>query len=312
MKELIILGVKGFIMGIANIIPGVSGGTLAITLGIYEKLIGTISHFFKNIKENLKFVIPIGIGMVLSILVLSKVISFCLDKYALATILLFVGLILGGIPLIAKRVKSKISISNIIIFVLTFSLVIALALLKGEGSVSFDNMTLSSYLLLFVVIYCLQINFFTWFNIAGIMPNLYVVLVLFIGLFIGKKIGVVSGIIIGLILDALFGRDVGITSILLGAVGLAAEFLDRRYSKDSRITIIIMALVSTIFFEVAKYAICYFMHNVELEIMEFIRILLIENLFNTLLIIIVYAGMKRLGYYLEDGFKTKKFATRYF
>jgi rod shape-determining protein MreD len=62
------------------------------------------------------------------------------------------------------------------------------------------------------------------------MPNLYVVLVLFIGLFIGKKIGVLSGIIIGLILDALFGRDVGITSILLGAVGLAAEFLDRRYS----------------------------------------------------------------------------------
>jgi hypothetical protein len=54
------------------------------------------------------------------------------------------------------------------------------------------------------------------------------------------------------------------------------------------------------------------MHGIELEIMEFIRILLIENLFNSLLIIIVYAGMKRLGYYLEDGFKTKKFATRYF
>lgn len=151
MKELIILGVKGFIMGIANIIPGVSGGTLAITLGIYERLINTISHFFKNIKENLKFIIPIAIGMVLSILVLSKVISFCLDKYALATILLFVGLIIGGIPLIGKKVKGKINISNIIIFMITFSLVIALALLNGEGSVSFDNMNLSSYLLLFVV-----------------------------------------------------------------------------------------------------------------------------------------------------------------
>jgi rod shape-determining protein MreD len=144
------------------------------------------------------------------------------------------------------------------------------------------------------------------------MPNLYVVLVLFVGLFIGKKIGVVAGIIIGLILDALFGRDVGITSILLGAVGLAAEFLDRRYSKDSRITIVIMAIVATVFFEVVKYAICYFMHGIELEIMEFVRILLIENLFNSLLIIIVYAGMKKLGYYLEEGFKTKKFATRYF
>lgn len=167
-------------------------------------------------------------------------------------------------------------------------------------------------ILLFIIIYFLQCNFFSWFNIAGIMPNLYVVLVLFIGLFIGKKIGVVSGIIIGLILDNLFGRDFGITSILLGVVGLAAEFLDKRYSKDSRITIVIMSIAATVFFEVAKYAICYFMHNVELEIMEFIRILLIENLFNSLLIIIVYAGMKRLGYYLEDGFKIKKFATRYF
>ena len=50
----IILFVKGFIMGIANIIPGVSGGTLAIILGIYEDFIGALSHFFKNFKKNLK------------------------------------------------------------------------------------------------------------------------------------------------------------------------------------------------------------------------------------------------------------------
>ena len=151
MVKSIILGVKGFIMGIANIIPGVSGGTLAITLGIYEKLINTISHFFKNIKENLKFIIPIGIGMALSILLGSKVISFCLDKYTLATILGFLGLIVGGIPLIAKKVKGKINISNIIIFIITFSLVIGVALLKGEGKVSFDNLTFGSYLALFGV-----------------------------------------------------------------------------------------------------------------------------------------------------------------
>ena len=62
MKEQIKLALKGFIIGVANIIPGVSGGTLAITLGIYEKLIGIISHFFKNIKENIKFLLPIGIA----------------------------------------------------------------------------------------------------------------------------------------------------------------------------------------------------------------------------------------------------------
>lgn len=152
MKEIIILGVKGFIMGIANIIPGVSGGTLAITLGIYEKLIGAISHFFKNIKENLKFIVPIGIGMVLSILVLSKVISFCLDKYTLATILFFIGLILGGLPLLNKKVKGHYkNIPNILIFILTFSFVICLSVLKGEGTVSFENMNLMNYILLFLV-----------------------------------------------------------------------------------------------------------------------------------------------------------------
>ena len=152
MKELIILGVKGFIMGIANIIPGVSGGTLAITLGIYERLIGAISNLFKNFKKNIKFIIPIGIGMVLSILLLSKVISFCLNKYTLATILFFIGLILGGIPLLNKKVKGHYkSISNILIFLLSFSFVIVLSILKGEGTVSFTNMNLFSYILLFLV-----------------------------------------------------------------------------------------------------------------------------------------------------------------
>ena len=55
MIEKIILVVKGFFIGLANIIPGVSGRTLALTLGIYEKLINCISHIFKNLKENLKF-----------------------------------------------------------------------------------------------------------------------------------------------------------------------------------------------------------------------------------------------------------------
>ena len=51
MKEKLLLVLKGFVLGIANIIPGVSGGTLAITLGIYEELIGIVSHFFSNIKK---------------------------------------------------------------------------------------------------------------------------------------------------------------------------------------------------------------------------------------------------------------------
>ena len=148
----IILAIKGFFIGLANIIPGVSGGTLALTLGIYEKLIGCISHFFKNLKENIKFILPIGIGAVIAILTSSHLISFCLDNYVLPTILFFIGAILGGLPMLIKKVNGhKITISNIIIFLITSGIIILLLFLNSETEVSFQNMNIIDYLLLFVV-----------------------------------------------------------------------------------------------------------------------------------------------------------------
>lgn len=148
----VILAIKGFFIGLANIIPGVSGGTLALTLGIYEKLIGCISHFFKNLKENIKFILPIGIGAVIAILSLSHLISFCLDNYVLPTILFFIGAILGGLPMLIKKVSGhKVTISNIIIFLITFGIIILLLFLNSETEVSFQNMNIIDYLLLFVV-----------------------------------------------------------------------------------------------------------------------------------------------------------------
>ena len=107
LKENLILVAKGFVIGIANIIPGVSGGTLAITLGIYERLIKAISHFFTNLKENIKFLVPIAVGAVLSLLILSNVIGYALDHYPIPTTLLFVGLIFGGVPLLYRHVKTE-------------------------------------------------------------------------------------------------------------------------------------------------------------------------------------------------------------
>lgn len=153
--ENIKLILKGFIIGVANIIPGVSGGTLAITLGIYEKLISIISHFFKNIKENIKFLIPIGIGTVLSILILSKVISYSLDKFPLPTTLLFIGLILGGLPMLFSKVKKEKQIfkfSNILIFLITFSLITLFGFMgTGDTTANLSNPGFIGYILLFLV-----------------------------------------------------------------------------------------------------------------------------------------------------------------
>lgn len=149
----IILMLKGMIIGVANIIPGVSGGTLMITLGLYEDIINTISHFFKNFKKNLKFILPVGIGMVISILIFSKVIRVCLDKYPFPTAFFFFGLVLGGAPLLWNKAKaSKKRISNWLVFFITFAIVLTFTFLKeGNFVVDLSNLTPDMYIILFIV-----------------------------------------------------------------------------------------------------------------------------------------------------------------
>ena len=155
MKSIILL-IKGFIMGIANIIPGVSGGTLAIILGIYEDFIKAISHFFSNLKENLKFLIPVGIGMILSIALLSGVIDYSYNHFPIPTCLFFLGLVLGGIPLLLSKVKGKNKTSsNYIIFSITFLIVMMLTFsdfIFGSGiKLSLANISPVGYIILFLV-----------------------------------------------------------------------------------------------------------------------------------------------------------------
>ena len=153
MKENILLVLKGMIIGVANIIPGVSGGTLMITLGLYEQVIDTISHFFKYFKKNLKFLIPLGIGMVLSILLLSKLISHCLENYPFPTTFFFIGLILGGIPLLWKKTSAaKKKMSNWLVFLITFAIVVTFAFLKsGDFVIDLNSLTPVGYLTLFII-----------------------------------------------------------------------------------------------------------------------------------------------------------------
>lgn len=152
--KFIILVLKGMIIGLANVIPGVSGGTLMITLGIYEQVIDTISHFFTNFKKNLKFIIPLGIGMGLSLVLFSKLIGLSLDKFPFATTLFFLGLILGGIPLILKNMNKNNDskkISNYIIAFLSFAFVILFAMLKSGSDVDLTNLSSIKLILLFLI-----------------------------------------------------------------------------------------------------------------------------------------------------------------
>lgn len=116
---------KGIIIGIANIIPGVSGGTLAVSLGIYDKLIGSITNIFKNFKKSIKTLLPYGIGMLLGIVVFSFIITFLFEKAPIPTNFLFIGLVLGGIPIIYSGIKgNKINLIHIMLFLIFATIVV--------------------------------------------------------------------------------------------------------------------------------------------------------------------------------------------
>ena len=164
----------------------------------------------------------------------------------------------------------------------------------------------------FFIIYFLQSNFFTWFNINGIMPNLFVIFILFIGLFIGKKVGSILGIVFGLFLDIVLGNSGFITAIILGIIGLIAEYLEKNFSKDSRITLILIIASGTAFYEIIFYTFKILTTSASLEILNFIKILSIEIVFNILITIIVHPVIQKVGNKLESLFKNKNIMLKYF
>lgn len=144
---------KGMVMGMANIIPGVSGGTMAVSMGIYDKLIHCLTHLFKEFKESIKFVVPIGIGMVIALVGLSFVITPAFEHFPLQTNGLFIGLIVGGLPSIFKKVKgNSIKLSHVIPFLIFFAIVIGMAALGDTEGKSADlSLSFVSVIKLFVV-----------------------------------------------------------------------------------------------------------------------------------------------------------------
>ena len=163
-----------------------------------------------------------------------------------------------------------------------------------------------------IIIYYLQSNLFMWFNIAGVKPNLFVVLALFIGLFTNRTMGIAYGVGIGALIDILIGKTIGIYSVSLGIIGFLAAVFDKNFSKDSRMTIIFMVAGSTIIFEIINYLLNYMILGTNVEILNFIIILAIEVIYNIILTIILYSLIQKFGYYIENEYKGNKILTRYF
>ena len=130
---------KGMVIGIANIIPGVSGGTMMVAMGIYDKLIHCITHILKEFKKSVLFLLPIALGMGIAVIGSSFGIEMLFEKFPVQTNLLFIGLILGGLPAIWKKDKgNSIRTGHILAFLAFFVLVVVLAFLGEKEGAAVD------------------------------------------------------------------------------------------------------------------------------------------------------------------------------
>lgn len=124
---------RGLLIGIANIIPGVSGGTMAVSMGIYDTIIYAITHFISDFKQSIKTLFPYIIGAGIGIVCLSFVIEFLFLHYPMQTNFCFIGLILGGLPIITQRIKIKRpNIGHVLLFILFFAIIIVMQYLGGQ------------------------------------------------------------------------------------------------------------------------------------------------------------------------------------
>lgn len=156
MKEKLILFIKGVVLGVAFVIPGVSGGTLAVLLGIYEELIEAASNFYKNMvnfKKYFMYLLPIGLGIIFSVAVFAKLIKFGLDKAPIITILIFLGMIIGGIPALVRNVKgTKTNLKDMTLMLVGLIIVISMLIFhKSNSNVVLTNMSITGYITLFLV-----------------------------------------------------------------------------------------------------------------------------------------------------------------
>ena len=167
--------------------------------------------------------------------------------------------------------------------------------------------------LTFLIIYFLHANFFNWFTIAGISPNLFVILVIFLGLFSNNYFTLVMSVIMGITVDFEVGKQaIGTTAIMFVIIGVLANYLDKNFSKDSKITIIIMVTIGTLIYEIGLYILNMFIFRIESEIGIFVKIISIEIIYNAIITIILYNLIRKVGSIVEREFKERNILTRYF
>ena len=191
---------KGMVIGLANVIPGVSGGTMMVSMGIYDTLIWCINNLFKKFKKCIVTLLPYGIGMILAIALGAIGLKIAFAEFPLPTNALFIGLILGSLPFILKEMRGeKIGWQGILIFVALFALVVVLKVIEKDNTavITLDILTVIKLFFLGAIASATMV-------IPGVSGSMIL-----------KTLGYYNPIVTGAIPDLLHG----VTSGQWGAVG---------------------------------------------------------------------------------------------
>lgn len=217
------------ILGVANVIPGVSGGTMAVVFNIYDRLIGVITLNVKKIVSEWKFILPLVLGLGLGIILFSKAITFLFENYPVQTNWFFIGIILGSIPMILKRMlvagkngfqgaeKKAVPVSAIVCGVVALAVmaVMTYANVAESGSPIQTELTPGLAARLFIGLACATIAMI----IPGISGSF---LMLVVGIY-STVIAAISDLNIPLLVPAVIGGLIG----LLGGAKLVRFLMAR-------------------------------------------------------------------------------------
>ncbi len=165
---------------------------------------------------------------------------------------------------------------------------------------------------IFIILYFIQADFFSWFTIAGVSPNIFIIFILFLGLFTNNLFSILIALLTGITLDLVIGRTLGVTAFMFCLIAVIAGYFDKNFSKESKLTIMIMVMGMTVICEIANYMMNVFTLEIPFEFAGFAKILAIEVLYNAIVTLIFYKFLLKFGYKLEKQFKQKNILTRYF
>ena len=142
--------IKGIFIGAGAIVPGLSSGVLCVIFGIYEKLLDAVLNFFKDIKQNIKFLFPIALGVGIGVLLFSNGLNYALYAFPIQTKSIFIGLILGTIPSLIKEVNEKEPFrpQNVVYLLIALAIGIVTVILENQMTIISNVEEINSFYLI--------------------------------------------------------------------------------------------------------------------------------------------------------------------